>query len=100
MYREDPDRAGRNAIRLMIEKAKTMPRFLAYALDQYQQREGIGDVALAALLGCTVKELDGLRLCRTPVKMTEVQQATNRFGGDSARLAAILGVEEKKEGEA
>ncbi len=99
MYAEDPDRAGRNAIRQIIEKAKTMPRFLAYALDQYQQREGIGDEALASLLWCTVKALEQLRLCRTPVNMTEVQQATNRFGGDPKALAAILGIKEK-EGEA
>src|SRR5215813_11740132 len=48
----------------LADRVSSNPLFLASVLAAYQQRHGLDDVALAAVLGCSLDVLTGLRLCR------------------------------------
>lgn len=50
----------------LIKRARHDPFFLGRALEEYQQSNGIDDVALADFLGCKTEALDRLALCRMP----------------------------------
>ena len=50
-----------------MQTARPTPFFPASLLTSYQQRHGLDDVALAAVLGCSLDVLTDLRLCRPHV---------------------------------
>ena len=93
MYSEDACQRRRNAVRQMVEKAKTLPQFLAYSLEQFQQQEDVADETLAGMLQCLMADLDALRLCRAPKNLDEVQMIADRISCDPKILAEILGIE-------
>jgi hypothetical protein len=64
------------------------PFFLNSALSAYQDRHGIHDPALAALLGCAPAVLTSLRLCRRP-GIAEPDRSTEQDIGDIARRFGI-----------
>jgi hypothetical protein len=67
--------------------------FVAFALDQHQQAQGIDDLQLVGELGCTLEDLTRIRLCRMPQAGQfdeEVAKLATRFHADAALLADIL----------
>jgi hypothetical protein len=71
------------------------PDFLACPLNEYARSERIGDVELAARLGCTVETLTHLRLCRTPREEAlqfwqDVEQIAQRFSVPGDVLAEVV----------
>jgi hypothetical protein len=73
------------------------PSFLGSALASYQQRHGLDDAGLAAVLGCTPNALTQLRLCRRPgvaepgrTAEEDVAVSATRFGIDAAALRRIV----------
>ena len=69
--------------------------FLASALAEYADSEGMDDAALAAALGCPASSLARLRLCRRPrpdpAGMREdVTRIGEHFGIDPLRLAEMV----------
>ncbi len=71
------------------------PFFLASALRDYAQSEGLDDAGLAARLGCSAETLDRLRLCRRPRPepaefRADVDRIAERFGVDPTALAEVV----------
>jgi hypothetical protein len=73
------------------------PYHLASVLAAYQQRHGLDDAALAALLGCNPAVLTPLRLCRRPgagepswTWEEDVAEIARRFGLDAAALGRVV----------
>jgi hypothetical protein len=63
------------------------PDFLAMTLAVYARSEGFDDAALAARLGCDVRQLTKLRLCRRPRSEPE------RFQADVMRIASAYPID-------
>ena len=79
----------------LAEWAKGEPFFLASVLDAYARSEGLDDVGLAAALGCPVRELVMVRLCRAPRTeppefWEDVTRVAERFGLNPQRLAEAV----------
>ncbi|HEX5270535.1 MAG TPA: hypothetical protein VFW33_08625 [Gemmataceae bacterium] len=70
--------------------------FLSHALTAYQDRQGLDDAGLAALVGCPVAVLPSVRLCRTPrvddpaAFEDDVKVISDRFRLDAVALARIV----------
>ena len=80
-----PDRAA--------QRAAHQPFFVASTLARYQQVQGIDEVQLATLLGCSSADLCHIRLCRMPRAEhvhEEVMTIALRFHVYAADLARIL----------
>lgn len=61
--------------------------FLGATLAAYAASEGLDDAGLAEVLGCPVRTLTMVRLCRRP------HADAPRFGQDVARIAARFGLD-------
>src|SRR5262249_11110168 len=72
------------------------PYFLGFHLRQAAERHGWTDTDLARELGCTAEALTMIRLCRAPQEgaggIEDIRCVAERFGCDTGRLAATLGV--------
>lgn len=82
-------------IAALARRVQDDPFFLASALKDYAEGEGLDDFGLAALLGCSVETLDPLRLCRRPRPdppwfRQDVDRIVARFGVSASALAAIV----------
>jgi hypothetical protein len=85
-----PDR-----IAALARRVQDDPFFLASALKDYADGEGLDDSGLAARLGCSVQTLDLLRLCRRPRPeppwfRQDVDQIAARFGVSAGTLAQLV----------
>jgi hypothetical protein len=74
-----------NRIEALARRVQRDPFFLASALVDYAQSEGLNDQDLANRLGCSLEILSPLGLCRRPRRKPElfrqdVNQITTRFG--------------------
>ncbi|WP_126599925.1 helix-turn-helix domain-containing protein [Dictyobacter aurantiacus] len=76
------DRAG--------HRASHVPFFLAATLARAQQRHGLSDEQLAALLHCSLDSLAHLRHCRLPATDQELAPIAHRFHVDQAALHSPL----------
>src|SRR5437588_5499630 len=71
------------------------PFFLASAMEDYAESEGLDGVRLAVALGCDIEELGPLGLCRRPRTDPEgfaddVRRIAARFGLAEDRLAEVV----------
>jgi hypothetical protein len=69
--------------------------FLAPILDAYQERHDLGDVGLAAMLGCPPYALAMLRLCHRTgdarrTSEEDIATISDRFGVDAEALGRIV----------
>ena len=74
-----------NRIEALARRVQRDPFFLASALVDYAQSEGLNDQDLANRLGCSLEVLSPLGLCRRPRRepalfRQDVNQITTRFG--------------------
>jgi hypothetical protein len=79
----------------LAARAANEPFFLAGVLAAYAHSEGLDDAGLAAALGCPVKELVMLRLCRAPRTdrqefWDDITAIAERFGLHRDRLAEVV----------
>ena len=72
------------------QRAAHQPFFVASPLARYQQAQGIDEVQLATLLGCSSADLCHIRLCWMPQGDEEVMTIALRFHAHAADLAHIL----------
>jgi hypothetical protein len=86
-----------NALGALAARCASDPFFLASALAAYQQRRGLDDAALAAVLGSTPAVLTQIRLCRRPGAAApgltpegDVAAIARRFGIDSTALRGVM----------
>jgi hypothetical protein len=80
----------------LAARACREPYFLASTMAAYQQRHGLDDAAVAAVLGCAPAVLTDLRLCRRPGAAArrrpadeDVAAIAQRYGLDAAALRRI-----------
>jgi hypothetical protein len=76
-------------------RAQDDPFFLAAALADYAQSEGLDEEGLAAMLNCSIETLNRLRLCRRPVPTADaywadVTRIATRFGVKAEALAEVV----------
>ena len=79
----------------LAERVKGDPFFLGAPLKVYAQSEQMDDQALAKKLGCDVRDLAKLRLCRNPrseapVFWRDVKTIAEHFEMDSDQLAEVV----------
>jgi len=79
----------------LAQRLQDDPFFLASALADYARSERLDDGALAVVLGCSVKTLGPLRLCRRPhpeprLFRQDVERIASRFGVKADVLAAAV----------
>ena len=84
-----------NRIETLAKRVQNDPFFLASALSDYAQSEGLNDLGLASKLGCSLEVLSPLRLCRRPRQeptsfRQDVEQITSRFGLKPNVLAEVV----------
>ncbi|MFL5344188.1 MAG: hypothetical protein ACJ8AT_05310 [Hyalangium sp.] len=80
-------------LKVAAERSAQDPASLGYVFEQYRKHEGKSAEDLAAMLGCSLKVLDELSLCRRPVQerfAEHLRMIENRFAVDPRRLAAVL----------
>ena len=75
--------------------AEQYPHALAQTLRTYREQHRLTEVDLAQQLGCTVRALQSLALCRRPVPDTptfaaDVHQLAAYIGCDAGQLEAVL----------
>lgn len=69
-----------NRLDALARRVQDDPDFLASALADYARSEGLSDAELAARLGCDVRQLSKLRLCRRPrLEPDALQQDVTRI---------------------
>jgi hypothetical protein len=86
---------GNDRLDTLAARAGRDPFFLGWALASSQKRHGLDDAALAALLGCPLAELAGLRLCRQPGAggadaEGDVAEIARSYGLDAEALERVL----------
>lgn len=72
------------------------PACCGWSLDQFAEREGLDEAALAAFLGCTDEQVAHLALCLFPRPKRwreDVTELAERYGCDPARLSQALVVD-------
>jgi hypothetical protein len=79
----------------LAKRAEQEPFFLASVLAAYAHSEGLDDAGLSAALGCPLRELTMVRLCRAPRTeppefWEDVTAVAERFGMDPMRLAVAV----------
>lgn len=79
----------------LANRAQEDSFFLASALRDYAESEGIDDLALAQRMGCSPRELSAIRLCRRPSSdvpqfSDDVDRIASRFHLDAELLAAAV----------
>jgi len=84
-----------NRIEALARRVQRDPFFLASALVDCAQSEGLKDLDLASKLGCSLEVLSPLRLCRRPRHepayfRQDVEQIASRFGLKSNVLAEVI----------
>jgi len=84
-----------NRIEALARRIQNDSFFLASALSDYAQSEGLNDLDLANKLDCSLEVLSSLRLCRRPRRepaffRQDVEQITSRFGLKSTVLAEVV----------
>lgn len=84
------DRVGTLARRVVQDR-----HFLASALETFARSEQLDDIRLAGALGCRVKDLSLLRLCRRPRSepasfRQDIDRIASRFGVDGDVLAQVV----------
>lgn len=80
-------------LKVAAERSAEDPASLAYVFAQYRKHEGKSAEELAAMLGCSMKVLDELSLCRRPEQdrfAEHLRMLEKRFAVDPRRLAAVL----------
>lgn len=77
-----------HSLEALARRVQDDPDFLASALADYARSEGLDDAELAARLGCDVRQLSMLRLCRRP------RPEPDRLQRDVARIAAAFTLDE------
>lgn len=80
-------------LKAAAERSAQDPASLGYVFEQYRKHEGKSAEELAALLGCSLKVLDELSLCRRPEQerfAEHLRMIEKRFAVDARRLAAVL----------
>ncbi|KFE71359.1 hypothetical protein [Hyalangium minutum] len=80
-------------LKAAAERSAEDPASLAYVFAQYRKHEGKSAEELAAMLGCSMKVLDELSLCRRPEPdrfAEHLRMFEKRFAVDPRRLAAVL----------
>lgn len=76
-----------NRLESLARRVEENPGFLASALADYARSEALSADALAAQLGCDVRQLGKLRLCRRP------RFGSEPFSADVARIASEFGID-------
>jgi hypothetical protein len=71
----------------LARRVEDNPDFLAFTLADYARSEQLSDSALAVRLGCDVRQLSRLRLCRRPRSEPEL------FQSDVTRIASALDID-------
>jgi hypothetical protein len=86
-----------NPLDQLAARCANDPYFLGSVLASYQQRHGLDDAALAAVLGCSPATLTQLRPCRRPgtaepgrTAEEDVAVIATHFGIDAAALRKIV----------
>lgn len=76
----------------LAAKASRDSFFLGFALAAYQSRTGTTDADLARLLCCTVPQLAGVRLCRTPATDEDVRRIAAKWVLSESGLRETLAI--------
>ena len=89
------DERSRDRLRELARRAEHEPFFLASALKEYTESEGMNDEDLARFLKCPTEVLDPVRLCRRPASASpefrrDVERIAGHFGLNMGALAQIL----------
>lgn len=82
-------------LRRLAQRVMRDPFFLAAPLARYAESQGLGDEAVAAMLGCDVGTLAQVRLCRNPDQLpphfwNDVERIAGRFRLSPDRLAEMV----------
>ena len=77
------------------QHAAHQPFLMAHPLAGYRARHHLDEVQLATVLGCSLRALRGLALCRRPslvgpTAADEVRSLAEYVGCDAAQLMALL----------
>lgn len=83
-----------DSVARLAARAGVDPFFLAFALAEYAEAEGLDEAALAAALGTTPAVLPHVRLCRAPRAdadgfREDVTRIAGKFGLNADTLAAV-----------
>ncbi|MBI1917673.1 MAG: hypothetical protein HYS12_23505 [Planctomycetes bacterium] len=84
---------NKNPLDALGVRVSSNPFFFASMLAAYQERHGLDDDGLAALLGCSLDVLTDLRLCRRPgaaAPRWTVEEDIARIAGHFSIDAAAL----------
>src|SRR5215213_1619705 len=71
----------------LARRVEENPDFLAFTLADYARSEELSDAALAVRLGCDVRKLSKLRLCRRP------RSGPEHFQVDVTRIASAFDID-------
>ena len=92
--------SGDGGVGLLVRAARWAegePTLVGPALAVYRRRHQLDDVALAGYLGCDLRKLWALAVCRRPSRPPrapadedELQRLAAYFGCDAGRLAALI----------
>lgn len=79
----------------LAQRVMRDPFFLAAPLARYAESQGLGDEAVAGMLGCDVGTLAQVRLCRSPYPLppgfwNDVERIAGRFRLDPDKLAEMV----------